>query len=132
MECGHSLRAELWQPGKVPSQWHQNSHSLLQTQPWAGFRGSRGGPGISRSAPSNRKRGKAANPQPLGRSGFLLNEGHQQNLGPSCSLSPPKLFTSILSSLKPIFSGAPSKELTEGATQASQVQYSQQVSPTRA
>lgn len=40
---------ELWQPGKVPSLWHQNSRALLQTQPLAGFRGSRVGPAAERT-----------------------------------------------------------------------------------
>lgn len=79
-------------------------------------------------APSKRKRGVAANPQPLGRSDFQAPAGHPQPLSPSPFPSPHRLFTSIPSSPKPTPLCTLKKELT-GRPRLCLVQYSQQNRP---
>lgn len=112
LALGHVLRAKLWQPGEVLPRGlgtaapycKPNTRQVSEAAEWA--------PGLGGHTPSNRKRGVAANPQPLERPDFLSNAGRGAAHSPSLVLSC-KLFASILSSLKSTLPGAPPpRELT--------------------
>lgn len=106
MALGHALRAELGQPGKVPSLWHQNSRSSLQPRPraakWAAQLSAR---------PVQQEMRCGCKPTVLGEVGFPARCRAWAAPRPLFAPSPRKLFTSILqhSSPKPASPRVPSR-----------------------
>lgn len=112
LALGHVLWAELWQPGKVPSLWHWDCRSLLQTQPPAGFRGAAKWALELSTRPFQQEMRCGCKPAVLGEVRFPVKCRAWAAPWPLSAPSPRKLLMSLLqhaSSLKLTSLGVPSK-----------------------